>query len=118
MTDYFKKLEPDMRDYYLDNEVKVKFPLAALYHHTLDKLASPDSFKCSIGFLIPVTDEKLEKFFKKEGYKIKELPEQTKCVSCEYPFRCDVPPIYPLISMKTNRPLRGFCHKEGIKDSR
>lgn len=112
MTPYFKGIELDMRDYYLDNDVKVKFPLAALYQHTLDQLSRPDSYRCSIGFLIPVSNEKLDKFFKKEGYKIIELPESTKCISCEHPFKADVPPMYPMITMRTLPQLRKFWSKE------
>lgn len=31
LSPFFAQIEPDMRDYYLDNDVQVKFPLAALY---------------------------------------------------------------------------------------
>ena len=110
LHEYFKKLEPDMRDYYLDNDVKVKYPMAALYQHSMDILSIPGDYRCSIGFLIPFSNEKLEKYFRKEGYNIKELPESTKCVQCEFPYRLDVPPAYPMITMKTNAPMRSFLH--------
>ena len=115
LHEYFKLIEPDMKDYYLDNDFQIKFPLVALYQHTLAYLSSPRDFKCSIGFYIPVSNDKIEKFFKKEGYSIVKLPSITKCISCEFPFRADIPPIYPLISMKLNPALRVFMRKNELE---
>lgn len=84
----------------------------------MDILSIPGFYRCSIGFLIPFSNEKLEKYFKKEGYKVSELPESTRCVQCEFPYRLDIPPAYPMITMKTNAPMRNFLHHERISDSR
>ena len=39
LSQYFAQLQPDMEDYYLDNNVQVKFPLAALFHHDIQTLS-------------------------------------------------------------------------------
>ena len=39
LSTYFAKILPDMDDFYEDHNVQVKFPLAAMFHERLPKLA-------------------------------------------------------------------------------
>lgn len=89
LTDYFAKMQPDIKDFMLDNDVKLTYPMAALYPHPLDVVALPQNQRCSIGFLDKSCNEKCIKFFKKEGYKVLHLPHKTQCITCEFPYRFD-----------------------------
>lgn len=39
-----------------------------------------------------------------------QLPLITKCISCEHPYRLDIPPMYPIIAMRCYPALRAYFY--------
>jgi hypothetical protein len=108
LSQYFRQLEPDLNDYYQDYNIKVKFPLAALYQHNLDVLSKPGLYRCSIGFFDRSASPEAIKFFKKEGYKVFIVPGDTSCATCEFPYRFDLALMYVTVSMKCYSALKAY----------
>ena len=58
--------------------------------------------------------EKMEKWFKKEGYLVQEIAA-TKSVTVEYSYPADIPPFYPIMASRCYYCLRNYFIKQRLE---
>ncbi len=76
LSKMFADINEDVLDCFIDAPLALKFPMATLYQHGSDYLASSTrAARVSVGFFMRQKNERIEKFFKGELYKICYLPE-------------------------------------------
>ena len=92
LKEKFDEVKEDLKDFMLEVPSLPKFPLAALFQHGSDYLSlSTRPTRVSIGFFMRKSDDRVEKFFKRDLYNVCSLPDQTNCITGEIAFKFDLP---------------------------
>ena len=97
---YFNLMKPDLLDYLDLNPHWLEHPFAAIFHGDTNMLCTTNDQRASIGFFVRVLDSKISEYFKKEGYKVAQLPA-TKCLYVDFPYRFCSPLVYMFSSQKS-----------------
>ena len=69
------------------NFKKEEFPLAAIFHNDSEALCNPIPQEASIGWFVRRLEPEMRAFFEKESYRIVELPNDTRCIGVDFPYR-------------------------------